>query len=35
MLQPEPLPVPIEPEIPDVPQVITTEEKIEDEEIHE
>ena len=35
VLQPEPLPMPIEPEIPNVPEVITTEEKTEDEEIHE
>ena len=35
MLQPEPLPVPVEPEIPNVPELVTTEEKTEDEEIHE
>jgi len=35
VLQPEPLPVPAGPEIPDVPEVITTEQKTEDEEIRE
>ncbi len=35
VLQPEPLPMPVEPEIPNMPEVITTEEKTGDEEVHE